>query len=120
MASNAANCFFEYMGFPVVAQSNPSSSGPTDNFGMRLAPVREYVSECVIHVTNPSALVQLVGTRIKDNLRKRNFGYVRVRRKRFYRSPAALPELDHFAAVTQAVEYGFNGSPDLFGSRATS
>ena len=23
MASNAANCFFEYMGFPVVAQSNP-------------------------------------------------------------------------------------------------
>src|SRR5260370_27609380 len=40
---------------------------------MRLAPVRGYVSECVVHMTSPITLVQLVGTRIKDNLRKRRF-----------------------------------------------
>src|SRR5229473_5217656 len=37
MASNAANCFFEYMGFPVVAlYLMRSLSRPTDNFVMRL------------------------------------------------------------------------------------
>jgi len=38
---------------------------------MRLAPTREYVSECVVHMTSPITLVQLVGTRIKDNLWKK-------------------------------------------------
>jgi hypothetical protein len=39
----------------------------------------EYISECVLRVTNPSALVQLVGTRLTNNLYgKEDFGYLEL------------------------------------------
>src|SRR3981189_1537505 len=67
MASNAANCFSEYMGFPVVLSLIRSLSRPTDNCVMRRDRSASMFPNVVIHTTNPGALVQLVGTRIKDN-----------------------------------------------------
>jgi hypothetical protein len=68
MASNAANCFSEYMGFPVVLSLIRSLSRPTDNCVMRRDRSASMFPNVVIHTTNQGALVQLVGTRIKDNL----------------------------------------------------
>ena len=73
MASNAANCFSEYMGFPVVLSLIRSLSRPTDNCVMRRDLSASMFPNVVIHMTNPGALVQFVGTRIKDNLWKRRF-----------------------------------------------
>src|ERR1700730_14610400 len=54
-----------------------SFSRPTDNFVMRVDACEQYIFECALHMTNPSASVQLIGTRIKNNLWKRKIGIAR-------------------------------------------